>query len=97
MLHALILMVVSTATVLKALKEMEHTAEVLHFPLSALHNNLLLIVLDVNECDYPVCDINANCSNTYGSYLCTCRNGYTGDGSQCTGRLSVVELNSQFV
>ncbi|CAH3173153.1 unnamed protein product [Porites evermanni] len=40
---------------------------------------------DIDECgaSTPVCDINANCSNTRGSYICTCRAGYTGDGKTC--------------
>ena len=44
--------------------------------------------LDIDECaaSPPVCDINANCSNTRGSYICTCRAGYTGDGKTCQGR-----------
>ncbi|CAH3198985.1 unnamed protein product [Porites evermanni] len=28
-----------------------------------------------------VCDINANCKNTLGSYLCSCREGFKGDDS----------------
>ena len=40
-----------------------------------------------------MCDTNANCSNTYGSYLCTCVDGYTGNGSQCNGeRVSWIEV-----
>ena len=44
----------------------------------------------MDECQGPVavCDVNANCSNTYGSYFCTCRAGYTGNGSQCDGKIS---------
>ncbi|CAH3184460.1 unnamed protein product [Porites lobata] len=40
---------------------------------------------DIDECgaSSPVCDINANCSNTRGSYICTCKLGYTGDGKMC--------------
>ncbi|CAH3179274.1 unnamed protein product [Porites lobata] len=40
---------------------------------------------DIDECkaSSPVCDINANCSNTRGSYDCTCKVGYTGDGKTC--------------
>ena len=51
----------------------------------------MFAVLDIDECgaSSPVCDINANCSNTRGSYICTCRAGYTGDGKTCQGRIKV--------
>ena len=53
--------------------------------------NLLLpmYALDVDECkdDNHVCDVNANCTNTYGSYNCSCKEGYTGDGRSCSGIL----------
>ena len=51
----------------------------------------MFVVLDIDECGAPspVCDINANCSNTRGSYICTCRAGYTGDGKTCQGRIKV--------
>ena len=29
----------------------------------------------------------ANCTNTVGSYICTCNEGYRGDGSVCNGKL----------
>ena len=47
----------------------------------------MFAVLDIDECgaSSPVCDLNANCSNTRGSYICTCRTGYTGDGKTCQG------------
>ena len=32
-----------------------------------------------------MCDSNAVCSNTEGSYVCSCVEGYTGDGKTCTG------------
>ena len=49
---------------------------------------LKLFFLDIDECSAssPVCDINATCSNTPGSYYCTCKVGYTGDGKTCQGR-----------
>ena len=49
----------------------------------------MFAVLDIDECgaSAPVCDIIANCSNTRGSYICTCRAGYTGDGKTCQGRI----------
>ena len=33
-----------------------------------------------------MCDANANCENTDGSYICQCHTGYTGDGAVCSGR-----------
>ena len=42
---------------------------------------------DINECnvtDTSPCDGNATCTNTNGSYFCTCFEGYTGDGLFCT-------------
>ena len=52
----------------------------------------MFVVLDMDECgaSSPVCDINANCSNTRGSYICTCKSGYTGDGKMCQGIINVV-------
>ena len=35
-----------------------------------------------------MCGMNANCTNTEGSYKCTCTNGFTGDGSNCSGEIS---------
>ena len=45
--------------------------------------------VDIDECSAssPVCDINANCFNTRGSYYCTCKAGYTGDGKTCQGKI----------
>ena len=42
--------------------------------------------LDIDECtpESP-CDINANCNNTDGSYICMCNEGYSGSGINCTG------------
>ena len=32
--------------------------------------------------------MNANCTNTYGSYKCTCKAGYNGDRHSCSGTLN---------
>ena len=32
------------------------------------------------------CHTDANCTNTKGSFLCTCLNGYSGNGVNCLGR-----------
>ena len=41
---------------------------------------------DLDECTSspPVCDLNADCTNTRGSYLCTCKAGFSGDGKTCS-------------
>lgn len=52
------------------------------FPFVYLHS-------DIDECSIGShnCDINAECSNTNGSFLCVCKTGYTGNGTTCTGIL----------
>ncbi|XP_035691358.1 fibrillin-3-like [Branchiostoma floridae] len=41
---------------------------------------------DIDECATGVhsCHQHATCTNTVGSYRCTCNSGYTGDGRTCT-------------
>ncbi|XP_077137839.1 mucin-4-like [Ranitomeya variabilis] len=39
---------------------------------------------DVNECLYNPCSSNGYCSNTLGSFLCSCNAGYAGNGYECT-------------
>ena len=45
--------------------------------------------IDIDECkgSNNVCDENANCFNTVGSYNCTCKDGFTGDGHSCSGKI----------
>ena len=47
---------------------------------------------DIDECasdDLNLCDnvTRAICTNTIGSYNCSCKSGFSGDGTTCTGWL----------
>ena len=39
-----------------------------------------------------MCHQEATCTNTDGSYICTCNGGYAGDGLECSGKF----LNLKF-
>ena len=49
---------------------------------------------DIDECELETdtCDVNAECTNTDGSYTCSCNAGYSGDGMTCIGRPSLLLL-----
>ena len=44
---------------------------------------------DINECETGTdsCDVSAECTNTDGSYTCSCTSGYSGDGFTCTSTI----------
>ena len=43
---------------------------------------------DIDECSIENdCHQNALCNNTKGSYNCTCKDGFEGDGKNCTGKI----------
>ena len=50
-----------------------------------------IVISDIDECtlDTDDCETNALCSDTDGSYSCTCKKGYTGDGFKCVGEYEV--------
>ena len=43
----------------------------------------------IDECatNYHSCDVNAVCRNIVGSYNCTCKVGFYGNGRKCFGKL----------
>ena len=59
------------------------------------HCPVLFIFLDVEECDDPGnCHANATCTNTIGSFICRCVDGFRGDGIiSCEGTLLPQEKN----
>ena len=48
---------------------------------------ITISLIDTDECldGIDKCHSDAECSDTYGSYLCVCHDGYAGDGYNCTG------------
>ena len=47
-------------------------------------------ITDIDECLFEkTCHSNATCSNTLGSFICACKAGYTGNGHNCSGMLSL--------
>ena len=59
----------------------------------------LFFFLDLDECKDKThqCDVNANCTNIPGSYNCTCRPGYSGNGSICNSIINYTNLHLQEV
>ena len=47
----------------------------------------VLSLTDVNECETgeALCDPNADCTDILTSYSCQCRQGFEGNGFNCTG------------
>ncbi|XP_053187108.1 uromodulin-like 1 [Scomber japonicus] len=64
----------------------------LHLLLKHIQEVSSVTVEDVDECAHPAlrqCSLQAQCNNTVGSYLCTCRGGYvdvdpSNPGAHCT-------------
>ena len=61
--------------------------------ISNLVKNIIFLFLsceDVDECvdGSHNCHAEAMCSNTEGSFTCTCNTGYEGDGKECIGKFN---------
>ena len=57
------------------------------FPCTVIHLHTFIQPADINECEletYP-CSSSANCTDNDGSFNCICREGFEGDGFNCTG------------
>lgn len=52
---------------------------------------------DENECKYRPCDVFAHCTNTMGSFYCSCFPGYEGDGFECHGKFSNLQIFLQML
>ena len=57
------------------------------------HSINICYSIDINECKEGLhgCHVNAICNNNEGSYNCTCKPGFTGDGrNSCKGKVVIV-------
>ena len=57
------------------------------------HESPAVLLTDIDECGLRThtCNSNANCTDSDGSFDCTCREGFEGDGFNCTGMHSVLQ------
>ena len=64
-----------------------HVTKTSSFLVLDLIETLFVFASDIDECTAlpSACHVNAQCTNTIGSYRCTCNPGYTGNGKTCTG------------
>lgn len=55
---------------------------------------LISNLIDVDECAAGtyVCDLNAYCINTVGSYKCHCKANYEGDGKTCSSYFTAINV-----
>ena len=53
---------------------------------------IFCVVTDIDECTTNAhdCHLDATCSNTGGSFTCSCNQGYSGDGKQCDGMFVIL-------
>ena len=58
-----------------------------------------MCTLDVDECTANVCHNNSSCNDTFGSYLCICNAGFTGNEFNCSGKhfLITVMISEAFL
>lgn len=54
---------------------------------------------DYDECalDAHLCDSNAQCSDTDGSYSCSCHVGFSGTGRTCCTYVDMTEVLREFL
>lgn len=54
--------------------------------------------VDVDECKTfaNICPDNSDCTNLNGTYLCTCKDGFSMSNNKCTGKLAVILSTSDY-
>ena len=59
----------------------------------------LFLILAIDECSTQQddCHDNATCSDTDGSYTCSCNDGFTGDGFTCASEYDMLKITFAFI
>lgn len=54
------------------------------------------LISDINECETGLdsCNLNATCNNSIGSFICKCKEGFFGTGSECEGMYVTLLLSN---
>lgn len=55
----------------------------------------MTLTADIDECNLGThdCAVDAMCTDSNGSYTCTCNTGYAGDGKTCTSTYLGCDIN----
>ena len=67
-------------------------------PETTVHFSVVHVIhylrLDIDECAIKTdnCSLHAICNNTEGSFNCSCKDGFIGDGVNCTGNCKFLFL-----
>lgn len=61
---------------------------ILHFDIKSAGFLRLKVITDINECYTGLhdCDENAVCNNTIGSFTCSCKSSFFGNGRECRSK-----------
>ena len=87
----------------RALKFVMLSIEQLHLKLKcekSYSGNNIFNSIDINECEHynDTCNSNASCTNSEGSFSCSCLPGFTGDGFEvCMGKYKTVAFETQML
>lgn len=77
--------------------EKSSTLGLVVMPLGEMHPMIIFsqYCIDDNECLNGIhdCDVNAWCVNTNGSFKCTCRDGFVGNGRKCISKSTTKQLS----
>ncbi len=55
------------------------------------------LYLDINECEDSPCSSDGLCSDTNGSFICSCQSGFSGNGFSCQSTLTSHPLSYDYL